>query len=236
MVPITECSIWGRASCPWDPVRVPGGSSGGEGVLVGEYGSVIGIGTDIGGSVRIPASWSGLTAYKSTPQRTTTLGMDKAKIGDNKYTGNKVRTVAGPMTRSVDDCVTLLKCWWCKPAYAADPYVPQLPFNDSIYQQHKPLRIGYFLTDHNLMESCVSVKRGITETIHILQQLGHDVVPFKSPSCTPSLIRLWQQFFAGTGAISQITALHGESPLHHYTHLTKLFQSSHCTHITTNIY
>ena len=49
-----------------DPERVPGGSSGGEGVLVAAGGSLLGLGTDVGGSARAPALFSGCCGFKPT--------------------------------------------------------------------------------------------------------------------------------------------------------------------------
>jgi hypothetical protein len=56
-----ECSnpIYGQTCNPYDLKRGPGGSSGGEGSLIGSFGSILGIGSDIGGSLRIPAAFSG---------------------------------------------------------------------------------------------------------------------------------------------------------------------------------
>lgn len=47
--------LWGRSVNPWNKERASGGSSGGEGALIAARGSPIGIGSDIGGSIRIPA-------------------------------------------------------------------------------------------------------------------------------------------------------------------------------------
>jgi Asp-tRNA(Asn)/Glu-tRNA(Gln) amidotransferase A subunit family amidase len=64
-------AIFGRACNPWDPSRTTGGSSGGEGGLIASRCSPIGIGTDVGGSIRTPAAWCGTYAFKPTPERTS---------------------------------------------------------------------------------------------------------------------------------------------------------------------
>src|ERR671928_194882 len=56
--------VYGRTSNAYDPKRVAGGSSGGEGAAVGAGGSPIGLGTDIGGSIRLPAFFSGVFGHK----------------------------------------------------------------------------------------------------------------------------------------------------------------------------
>ena len=85
---------------PWDPdvARTPGGSSSGSGVAVAAGFAPWAIGTDTGGSVRLPASWCGLTGLKTTIGRVSTHGiLPLAPTLDTP----------GPMARSVDDAVLL---------------------------------------------------------------------------------------------------------------------------------
>ena len=62
----TENQIYGRTNNPYDFRRIPGGSSGGEGALIGAGGSIFGVGNDLGGSVRIPAFMCGIFGLKGT--------------------------------------------------------------------------------------------------------------------------------------------------------------------------
>ncbi len=59
-------TIYGRSRNPYDGRRITGGSSGGEGALIGAAGSVIGIGSDIGGSIRMPSFFNGIFGHKPT--------------------------------------------------------------------------------------------------------------------------------------------------------------------------
>jgi fatty acid amide hydrolase 2 len=59
-------AVYGRTSNPWDVRRSPGGSSGGEGALTAAGGTVFGLGSDIGGSVRMPAAFCGVFGHKPT--------------------------------------------------------------------------------------------------------------------------------------------------------------------------
>jgi Asp-tRNA(Asn)/Glu-tRNA(Gln) amidotransferase A subunit family amidase len=68
----THNNIYGRAINPWNSDRTPGGSSGGEAGLLCGGGSVFGVGSDIGGSCRIPASFCGL--YTIISQRFSERG------------------------------------------------------------------------------------------------------------------------------------------------------------------
>lgn len=68
-----ECSnpVWGRTTNPYNDQYTSGGSSGGEGALIAMDGSPLGIGTDIGGSLRIQAAYCGIYSLKPSTQRVT---------------------------------------------------------------------------------------------------------------------------------------------------------------------
>jgi fatty acid amide hydrolase len=70
----TSNPVYGRTNNPWDGTRTPGGSSGGEGAAVNAHLSPVGIGTDSGGSVRIPAHYCGVHALKPTSGRLSNRG------------------------------------------------------------------------------------------------------------------------------------------------------------------
>ena len=59
--------VYGRTSNAYDPHRTAGGSSGGEGAAVGSGGSPVGLGSDIGGSIRVPAFFNGVFGHKPSP-------------------------------------------------------------------------------------------------------------------------------------------------------------------------
>jgi indoleacetamide hydrolase len=88
----------GPARNPYDLERIPGGSSGGTGVAIGARLAPAGIGSDTGGSVRIPAAHCGVAGF-----RPTTLRWSQAGIVPISHT----RDTAGPLARSVDDCMLL---------------------------------------------------------------------------------------------------------------------------------
>src|SRR5690625_1106735 len=60
----TDNKLYGRTNNPWDLTRTSGGSSGGEGALLAAGGSAIGIGSDIGGSIRVPSHFNGIVGFK----------------------------------------------------------------------------------------------------------------------------------------------------------------------------
>ena len=86
---------FGTPGNPRDRARVPGGSSSGAAVSVGDGLCDIGIGTDTGGSVRVPAGLCGLVGFKPSRQRVPT---------DGAFPLSKTLDSVGPIARSVEDC------------------------------------------------------------------------------------------------------------------------------------
>ncbi|KAJ4382601.1 hypothetical protein N0V86_001823 [Didymella sp. IMI 355093] len=82
----TDNPLWGLTVHPKDPEFTPGGSTGGEGTLLSLRGTVIGWGTDIGGSIRIPSHMNGL--YGMKPSSTRTLHQECIDIMDQYYTAD----------------------------------------------------------------------------------------------------------------------------------------------------
>ena len=91
----TNNNLWGEANNPWG--FTPGGSSGGEGALVSMKGSPLGIGTDLGGSVRMPAGWCGLYGFKASALRMSMRGHQSPLKGVDL-----IRGTCGPLARSFD--------------------------------------------------------------------------------------------------------------------------------------
>jgi amidase len=99
----TDNCLTGRTNNPWNPERTPGGSSGGEAAAIASFCSPGGLGTDGGGSVRVPAHFCGIAGLKTTPGRIPVSGHFPS-LG---YPMGML-AVAGPMARDARDLQLLL--------------------------------------------------------------------------------------------------------------------------------
>nr|XP_002195897.1 fatty-acid amide hydrolase 1 [Taeniopygia guttata] len=165
--------IFGQTRNPLMFTRTPGGSSGGEGALVGGGGSILGIGTDVGGSLRFPAAFCGICAIKPTGKRLSKRGVMAGVVGQKA-----VAAAVGPLAKDVESLALCLRALLCEDMFSLDTTVPPLPFNEEVYSSTKPLRIGYYETDFFTMPS-PAMRRAVRETKELLEEAGHTLVPFE---------------------------------------------------------
>ncbi|XP_062419622.1 fatty-acid amide hydrolase 1 [Pungitius pungitius] len=195
--------IYGQTVNPRNPQKTSGGSSGGEGALVGGGGSVLGFGSDVGGSIRIPASFCGICGLKATAGRLSSKGLKPI------YRGQKsVMSSPGPMARDVDGLALGMRALLCDHMFALDPTVPPIPFDMQIYQSSKPLRIGY-LEDDGYTQPSPSMARGVREVKALLEQAGHTLVPYTPLKITYAVHELLIKGILADGANTLIKKLEG---------------------------
>ncbi len=102
MAYVTENLLHGRTNNPWNLDYTPGGSSGGESAAIAAGMSAGGLGSDSGGSVRVPAHFTGICSLKPTPGRIPGEGHLPPCIGPFSFLG-----AIGPMARTIDDVALL---------------------------------------------------------------------------------------------------------------------------------
>ena len=173
-----ECCnpLHGRTTNPFNKTLTPGGSSGGEAAMLACGASVLGIGTDIGGSVRIPAHFSGNTALKPTARRLSLSGFRASVPGQEA-----IPAVAGPMARCVDDLVLVLKELWTPAAWERDCDLVPVPFdNAEATRKDGKLKVGYYVDD-GFIPASPACARAVLEAAEALRAAGHTVTEFKPP-------------------------------------------------------
>lgn len=163
---------YGPARNPWDPRLVPGGSSGGSGAAVASSQSVASLGSDSGGSIRIPSALCGIVGLKPTYGRVSRFGaIPLAWSLDH----------VGPMTKSVEDAAILLNVLAGpdpKDASASNHPVPD--YRQALTRNIAGVRLGipeqYFFEHVN-----PEIRRAVEAAIAKLQELGAHVVPVATP-------------------------------------------------------
>lgn len=120
----SDNNVYGRSNNPYDPSRIVGGSSGGEGAIVGAGASPFGLGADIGGSIRMPAFFNGVFGHK--PTGTLVPGSGQFPVAH----GSALRMMTtGPICRRAEDLMPLLRALAgphegdpeCRPFTLGDP-------------------------------------------------------------------------------------------------------------------
>ncbi|TEA37122.1 hypothetical protein DBR06_SOUSAS210294 [Sousa chinensis] len=173
--------LFGQTVNPWKSSKSPGGSSGGEGALIAAGGSLLGLGTDIGGSIRFPSAFCGICGLKPTGNRISKSGLKGCVYGQVA-----VQLSVGPMARDVESLALCLRALLCEDMFHLDPSVPPLPFREEVYTSSQPLRVGYYETDNYTMPT-PAMTRALLETKKRLEAAGHTLVPFL-PSNIPHAV------------------------------------------------
>lgn len=155
--------LYGRTSNPWDARRSPGGSSGGEAAIIAARGSALGLGSDIGGSVRLPAHSCGIHALKPSSARVSTEGHLRLYA----ETGT-LRIAAGPLARSVQDLALAM-------SVLADP-----PMDAKIRADVNGLRVGFFV-DNGIIAPAPALRRAVRDAAAALEARGVHVEEWRPP-------------------------------------------------------
>jgi fatty acid amide hydrolase len=192
--------LHGRTLHPATPERTPGGSSGGEAALIGAGASALGIATDIGGSIRVPAHFCGIAGFKPTTGRCNDSGRYSVPLGQLA-----IRSQIGPLARTVADLELALRHMQAGPQQG----VPALGDPRSVDLSH--LRIGW-LDDDGLFPASPAIRRAVREAAAALSAAGAQVVPCPQPAW-PALFGLAFALFTGDAGQQTRSHLQG-GPMH----------------------
>ena len=98
----TENEVWGTAKNPFNQERSCAGSSGGDGGLVGARCVPLALGSDIGGSIRLPALFNGVCGFKPTNRRVPAT-QHRCALDNNFTQFTQIHATVGPIAKTVDD-------------------------------------------------------------------------------------------------------------------------------------
>jgi len=188
----TDNSMYGRTNNPWDLERTPGGSSGGEAAAIASGMSAGGVGSDGGGSIRVPAHFSGICGLKPTPGRIPSTGHFPPSGGPFSLIG-----VVGPMARSVADLKLLFEIM--QGPDDGDACSVPVPVRWPQPGELRKLRIGYF-EDDGRTPVTPETRLAVRSAAESLRVAGFDVEPFR-PSGLEEARQLWWQFFGVAGGM-----------------------------------
>lgn len=182
----TDSALYGRTSSPWDPARTPGGSSGGEAAAIAAGCSAGGIGSDGGGSIRVPAHFSGICGLKPTPGRVPATGHFPPSLGPFALLG-----VVGPMARTVADLTMLFEV--VAGPDDGDPNSAPVPLRAFDRATLLKTRVGYF-DDDGRVPVTSETRDAVRRAVQALRDQGFIVERFV-PEGLAEAHRLWHALF-----------------------------------------
>ncbi|KZF19859.1 amidase [Xylona heveae TC161] len=204
-----------------------GGSSGGEASLLAMKGSIIGFGTDIAASIRLPAAFQGLYGLKPSIGR-----LPWSKIAGSMEGQELVSPVVGPMGHRVDDLEVITKSILSTQPWLHDPTVVNMPWRQSEteavakHAKSGGLAFGVLRSDGIVLPH-PPITRAIDETVAKLKAHGHEVIEWEPPSHKEAFEIIWSLFVmdggndihssigsSGEPVVPQIANIYGSSPGH----------------------
>ncbi|CAF3391518.1 unnamed protein product [Rotaria sp. Silwood2] len=169
-----ECSspVYGTTLNPFNRNLTSGGSTGGEGALLALKASPMGIGTDIGGSIRSPAANNGVYGLRPTTFRIPLQGLMLAQIGRES-----IIAVLGPLARKREDINLFMKTVLDTEPWLRDPSLVPIPWR-SISLNSKNLTIAV-MWDDGIVHPHPPIIRALHETVEHLKKSGIRVIDWE---------------------------------------------------------
>jgi fatty acid amide hydrolase len=165
--------VYGRTNNPWNLDRTCGGSSGGEAAIIAARGSPLGLGNDLGGSIRIPSHFCGIHGMRPTSFRLPRGGTMRTLLGFEAFL-----TQSGPMARHVEDLWLALQILTDNSAdgYVAGDVTPG-SIADPKNVQIEKLKIAAW-TDDGVFAPSPAIVRAVREAAEALRERGAEIIEF----------------------------------------------------------
>ncbi|KAF6222324.1 hypothetical protein HO133_001410 [Letharia lupina] len=165
----TSSNLYGVTVNPFNRSSTSGGSSGGEGSLMGLRGSCLGVGTDVGGSIRSLAANNGLFGLRSTTSRIPLMGKTSLKIGSGHVQGT-----LGPLSTSLEGVKLFMKTVLAAKPWITDPGLIPIPWRDeeSYFQSdgYKKIKIAVLWSDA-VVNPHPPINRALKEVVNGLEAI-----------------------------------------------------------------
>jgi amidase len=184
--------VFGQSVNALNKNLISGGSSGGEGALVGAGGSCLGIGTDIGGSIRIPTVLQGLYGLNPTIGRVS----NRESARTQKHV---VPPVAGPIASALSSVEFFMESYLSSNPWETDPKLLPIPWRKELASPPKrPLKVAYILDDGIILPQ-PPIQRAVKEVVTKLQNAGHKLVKWDCSSHRSAFYDLWLKAILADG-------------------------------------
>ena len=194
--------LFGCTSNPFRLTHTPGGSSGGEAAAIAAGFSPMGIGGDIGGSIRVPAHFAGICGLKPTLDLWSNAGSNTALVGQEVIRGQ-----AGPLARTVADVALLFRALDPRRATELDGRVPPIDLAARREEFTKPCRIG-IVDEGVLLAPSPALRRALRRSAEVLRAAGHEVFEVRLPDTETAVLAYFAALSADAGETIG-KALHG---------------------------
>ncbi|KAG8162293.1 hypothetical protein KVR01_008058 [Diaporthe batatas] len=190
----TENPLWGLTTNPYSQEYTPGGSTGGEAVLIAGGASMLGMGTDIGGSIRIPSHMMGICGFKPSSSRLPYHGVPVSTEGQEH-----VPSSVGPMARRLDTVHLVMKSLIESKPWELDARCVPVPWREDVYQDvtSRPLVIGV-LRDDGVARPHPPISRVLDEAVTALRSAGHTILEWNA-DLHPECIQVLDEFYTADG-------------------------------------
>ena len=172
-------ALYGRTNNPWNLDRTPGGSSGGEAAVIAAGGSSLGLGGDLGGSIRVPSHFCGISGLKPTSGRFTNLDTP-AHIFGALVGMEAIVAQPGPMAPTVEDLRLAMSVLMAPTAEVLPDLPPPVPWSDGSDVPIEGLRVGMY-SDDGFFAASPAVRRAVEEAAEALRSRGAQVELFTPP-------------------------------------------------------
>ncbi|KAI9821137.1 MAG: hypothetical protein M1827_003871 [Pycnora praestabilis] len=177
--------VWGRCTNPHNSKYSPGGSTGGESALLAFGGSRIGIGSDVAGSVRAPAHFSGCYSLRCSTGRWPKMGMNTSMPGQEG-----IPSVFSPMARTLGDLTYFSRSMISMKPWKYDHSVHPIEWRDSQEmeaKEQKKFRVGVMRSD-GVVDPAPACARALEQVVSTFRSEGHEVLDVTPPSPYEALV------------------------------------------------